>query len=835
MLNNYKQLTGRYLKANKKRTILTIIGIIMSVALISSIGLFIRGIQLAEIESAKKDKGAFHLTYNNIDSSLITKIENNPKVSRSGLIKESYVTEINNYEVSNITATNKGLELLPYVIKEGRLPVASNEIAMEGWALRKIDKNIKLGDTVTIAEKEYKLTGILEDSVKSQMENSMILLSINEDLKEDLTDLILLVEISPKTNIQTAYEELIKLHNKNDIGQNSYLLTLQGAYGANEDMGSLYLLVFIIIGIVVIATIAVIYNAFQISVVERIKQFGLLRAIGSTPKQIKSIVFREATIIAVIGIPLGLIFGVLAIYSIGFAFDIIGGADLRIMKPSADYGVLAISTIVGIAAIYVSAWIPARYASKISPLVAISSRNAINKEKIKRRRSFTVNRLMGFEGSLAYKNIKRNKKRYRITVFSIVISVVLFIVFKSFMDMSLTVTTGVNESSNMHFKVYKSYNSEDYESGKGIDEKIIDEIRGIKEISKSYKTYSSEHFEIAIDRNQEIKEIQESYPDYYEEITYNGEEKAKVFGGVQVFEKDAFEAAKNYLSSGDIDINKMNEELGVIIIAKSYVFFPGDNKTYFGPAADLKVGDELPLQLMDISSENPQEFGKGNMQKVKIMGILSEDPFSFNGNESGIKIVATEEVAEKITGKDLQPTGLEITLKDAKDELVALEKIESVTDKDVSLEVYNYIDMNRSNKAQTLMIQILIYGFVIVIALISSVNIVNTLTTNILLRQREFASLKSIGLTQKSLRKMIVMEGLFYGIIGAIYGSIIATGIVYLMYGQINSMRGLEWSIPWQAIGIAAASSLIIGYLSVLSPLNRVKKFNLIDTIKDEH
>ena len=148
--------------------------------------------------------------------------------------------------------------------------------------------------------------------------------------------------------------------------------------------------------------------------------------------------------------------------------------------------------------------------------------------------------------------------------------------------------------------------------------------------------------------------------------------------------------------------------------------------------------------------------------------------------------------------------------------------------------VINNIDNNRKGKSGILMVKILLYGFVLVVSLIGSVNIVNTLTTNIILRKREFATLKSIGLTQKGLKKMIVLEGLLYGIAGSVYGCIVGTGISYLLFKSMKNFREFGWMVPWQAIAIATGASIIIGYLSVLSPLSRIKKSNLIESVRED-
>jgi putative ABC transport system permease protein len=590
----------------------------------------------------------------------------------------------------------------------------------------------------------------------------------------------------------------------------------------------------IIIGIVVISTIAVIYNSFQISVVERIKQFGLLRAIGTTPKQIRTIVLREATVLALIGIPLGLLFGIIAMYSISFAFKLIGGDSVFVMKTVISPMVLAISVGVGLVSIYLSALLPAHFAGKISPLVAINSRNSITKEKIKRRKNRLAQKIFGFEGALASKNIKRSRKRYRITVFSIVISVVLFITFKSFMDMSLNISTTPNESKDMHFSVIRDMQAT--EEDMKIEENIVEELKKLSTVDNVYKIYDAIYFDAAISKDKEIKEVQ-GIESIYKDV--NG--KSILFSSLVVYDKESLEASKKYLSAGAIDIEAMNRENGVIIINKNRMFNGETSKTYIGPVADVKVGDEIELQYFDRSSQEAGsearnvEFGEGKVKKAKVMAILGNDPFNYRGGQSGLKIISTAEVAEALAEtKDIKPINLNIKIKEVKSEETALTQIQNVIKANPSLSIINNIDNNRKDKTSILMVQILIYGFVIVVSLIGSVNIINTLTTNIILRKREFAALKSIGLTQRGLKKMITLEGLLYGIIGTIYGSVIGCGLSFLMYQGLGGVREFPWSIPWEAVAIAGVAAIIIGYLSVLAPLARIERENLIEAIREE-
>ena len=776
MITSYKQLTGKYLKKNKKRTILTIIGIMLSVALISTIGLFFKGIQDAEIQDAKNNYGSYHLVFKKANTKLVSKIVNNPKVSRSGSYTIKEGVKINDKLVADIiTATDKALELFPYKTKLGRLPEKQNEIAMEQWELKYISNNAKVGNKIKVDNKEYILVGILQDNISSQMDGAGIILL--KDNTIDIQKSMLLVEVSPKTNLKTALNELKKLGDKNTVIPNEVLIQLQGAGEANSGMGGLIVALSIIIGIVLISTIAVIYNSFQISIVERIKQFGLLRAVGTTPRQIRMIVLREATILAAIAIPLGLICSIIAINGIIIAFRLIGADSVIPMKVSISPIILIISAAVGILAIYLSALVPAYFAGRISPLNAISGRTAITKEKIKRRKNRVIQRIFGFEGALAAKNIKRNRKRYRITVFSIVISVVLFVTFKSFMDMSLNISSDINDSKNIHFSVVG--NGKDTEKTV-IDNKTEDNIKKLKVVDKTYKIYDSYQFDAAINNNSKVKEIQDM-GNVYKKTTLGGVDKTLIGGSIAIYDKDSLEVSKKYLQAGRIDIEKLNNENGVILINKNVLYDQNTKKNYFGPIANVKVGDEIGLQYDENegseSNEINTKFDNKKLKKVKIMAVLSGDPFNYRGSSDGLKIITTEKLGEKLTGvKEIKPTALNIVLKDVKDEDAGKLGIENVIKSNSSLMVINNIDNNRKDKSSMLMIEILLYGFVLVVSLIGSVNIVNTLTTNIILRKREFATLKSIGLTQKGLKKMIVLEGLLYGIVGAVYGCTVGTG-----------------------------------------------------------
>ncbi|MEG0773511.1 FtsX-like permease family protein [Clostridium sp.] len=834
MITEFNQLSNRYLKANKKRTILTIIGIVLSVALICSIGLFLKSLQHTEIEEAKGKYGSFHVAYTNINDELLVKITKNPKVGKSGLYSVGEEIQISDkLTIREVLASDKALEISPFKAAEGRLPQKENEIAIEKWAVKYINENAKVGEIIKIKNKEYELVGLLHNSIENQSNNLSTVLFNDNNIK--LENATLIVEINSKTNLKKAVSELVAIGEKGNVIKNDTLLGLQGAGESGSDFQGLYFTVGIIVLIVVICTIAVIYNSFQISVVERVKQFGLLRAVGATPKQIRKLVFKEATIVALISIPIGLLFGIVAILGIKLMFNIIGADSVIDLKIYISYVILGIGAVVGVIFIYISALLPARFAGKISPLVAISSRATITKEKIKKRKSGIAGNIFGFEGALASKNMKRNRRRYRITVFSIVISVVLFITFKSFMDMSMNVTDDLSESQDIHFSIIRDYGSVEEAS---IDDKLIEEIESLSVVDKVYEEFDTNYFNSAISKEKEIKEIQD-IGDIYKP-TNLGNEKTGLDSSMVIYDDDALEAAKKYLQSGTIDIENMNKENGVLLIKENRILNGKTKNIYYGPSADLRVGDEVEVQYYDpaeieddaISTIN---FDNNNLKKVKIIGILESEPFNFMGRQDALKFISTKEVIEGLVGKgEHKTTSLNIKIKDINQELQAKVQIEEKIKGNPELTIINNIDENRKSKSIILMIQILLYGFVVVVSLIGSVNIVNTLTTNIILRKKEFSTLKSIGLTQRGLKKIIVLEGLLYGIVGTIYGSIIGTVLSFLMSTGINEVREFSWNIPWDSIGIAGVAALVIGYLSVLAPLKRIGKENLIESIRED-
>lgn len=643
-----------------KRTILTLIGIILSVALISTIGLFMKGTQISQIENTKKRLGySFHAVVLNYDESILKKIKYNPQIESFGLMSQGETVQVGEAAVQMNFADENALEFLKHSVIKGRLPSNDQEVAIDPWVLPYIKDNIQIGDSFELNEKKYKLLGFLSDSVYTQENKVGRLLTYKS--KFSTGEGKILVGISPEANFNEVLEGIKTISGENNINISEELIQLEKPGYNNSIMATLI----ITISIVVIATVVVIYNAFQISVVERTRQFGLLRSIGATRKQIRQIVLREATFLAVIAIPLGIICSLIALASLQFTFSLLMENSKGVSIFHVDWKILLISSIITFLSVIASSLYPAYFAGKISPLLAISSRLSIKKEQIKKQKNYILRKPVSFPLSMAMKNVKRNKNRYTITILSIIISSVLFITFSYLMNVAFA--------------------------------------------SKS-------------------------------------------------FDK-------------------------------------------------LSVTSDITIKLADNNSDHLAE-SEQVLRQLKSLGNIS------NVNE--------------------KKNRFETKLKDVTQSSATVKEIENTIGKRYSIAIVNNYQENKTKKEEKLTLQVLAYSFIIVISLISSVNILNTITISIMTRRKELVALKSIGMSQKDLKKMITYEALIYGFSGSLQGIFFGCILSYILYLAISDKLKMAWTIPYEACIITFVSALIISYLSVLNPLKKIKQDNIIDTIREE-
>ena len=867
-MNLYTSLTLRYLKENKKRTIVTIIGIILSTSLICGIGNIFESFMDYQIRETINRKGDFHATFHDIKKEDVDKITKSWGVSKSSISDNLGYSKLSN-EKKNLVQVKafdkEGFEGYQIKLKEGRFPTNSNEIVLSERAMPLIDKkvgdsiNLNIGKRVdkngkeikiTIVEdnetivdgksKNFKIVGVmnkLDDDIGNDVVSGITYLDIKEKNKGDKVNVAICAnEPSEIYKIAPAISKNLGLkvasnddsddmiyNNDNGVAYenlsfNEHLLRLKGASAYANINRSINAAMFVVTTLVVVCTVATIYNAFSISINDRKKQFGILNSIGATKSQIMKIVFIEAIVVSVIGIPLGLITGTFAIDLIFklikymFSSSVIAQLNLRVVY---NPYVIILSALIVLLTILVSAILPALNAAKTPPLEAIKNSSRLKLGKVKD--SKLVRLLFKTEGVLAYKNLRRNKKKFRITLFSLIISVVIFISFSGFVELFIEANKASVGQVNYDVRLWKG----------GILEgdKIIDDlnkVNGIKKISVR------NIYGVAFD----VKEsnINKDYKDLIDK-TFSKKNKDGETVYDFNFEQNSFQFTDDKdidnlkLINGSFDKETAIKENGIILRNKSSYSEPG--KKYDVSLTNYKVGDTINAYKF-----SRDENGKQINEPIKLKVLATTDdllPGNKMSTYMGIDFITYNEVGSKL-GYDINSGNIYINSDKSKDTRNALKKIGEKYGYNVHDEVDNALEMEQSIIA----IKIFVYGFVLVISLVSITNIVNTISTNINLRKREFAIIKSIGVTPQGFNKMIYLESLLYGVLALVYGVPIGLLIDVIMNKIMGNVVQLGMILPWDAVLVSIVGVFVITFIASYIPMRKINKENIIENIRQD-
>lgn len=867
-MNLYTSLTLRYLKENKKRTIVTIIGIILSTSLICGIGNIFESFMDYQIRETINRKGAFHATFHDIKKEDVDKITKSSGISKSSISDNLGYSKLSN-EKKNLVQVKafdkEGLEGYQIKLKEGRFPTNSNEIVLSERAMPLIDKkvgdsiNLNIGkrvdkngkeieipivhDNETIVDgksKNFKIVGVmnkLEDDIDNDVVSGITYLDIKEKNKGDKVNVAIcanepseIYEIAPAISKNLGLKvasnddsDNMIYNNDNGVAYenlsfNEHLLRLKGASAYANINRSINAAMFVVTTLVVICTVATIYNAFSISINDRKKQFGILNSIGATKSQIMKIVFIEAIVVSVIGIPLGLITGTFAIDLIFklikymFSSSLIAHLNLRVVY---NPYVIILSALIVLLTILVSAILPALNAAKTPPLEAIKNSSSLKLGKVKD--SKLVRLLFKTEGVLAYKNLRRNKKKFRITLFSLIISVVIFISFSGFVELFIKANEASVGQVNYDVRLWKG----------GILEgdKIIDDlnkVNGIKKISVRNE------YGVAFD----VKEsnINKDYKDLIDK-TFSKKNKDGETVYDFNYEQNTFQFTDDKdidnlkLINGSFDKETAIKENGIILRNKSSYSEPG--KKYDVSLTNYKVGDTINAYKF-----SRDENGNQKNEPIKLKVLATTDdllPGNKMSTYMGIDFITYNEVGSKL-GYDINSGNIYINSDKSKDTRNALKKIGEKYGYNVHDEVDNALEMEQSIIA----IKIFVYGFVLVISLVSITNIVNTISTNINLRKREFAIIKSIGVTPHGFNKMIYLESLLYGVLALVYGVPIGLLIDVIMNKIMGNVVQLGMILPWNAVLVSIVGVFVITFIASYIPMRKINKENIIENIRQE-
>ena len=843
------RLTIKNLRLNKKRTIVTIIGIILSTALMVGIGLLFSSFQDLMIRDTIGYSGKYEAKYNDVDLIKLNDIKNkNFTYFYEKPIGFSKIESSNEYKpYMYITSVNKEY-FNELKLVDGSFPKNENEIVISNHVITNGELNYKVGDIVTfkygkrniegndtLANSElvdgefltnegtytYKIVGIVDRS-NFESYSASGYTAFTVDVNSDKGNVNLYVMFNKNKKIIKQSEELAKELNYNgDINYNSTLLALYGESTYGNVMSSMGGMMIIMLSLVSIGCIIVIYNSFAISVMERKKEFGLLSSIGATKRQLSHTVFFEAVVVGLIGI----ILGILGAYiGIGCVILIIN----NLISDMLEYKLhlvtnplfIIIPVIFMIIVIGVSAFIPSRRASKVSPIEAIRQNDDIKINKKKIRTSKLALKLFGIEGEIALKNIKRNKKKYRVTIVSLFISIVLFISFSSYMNYTLNTASSVMGEVPYDYQI--SYFGDDPNN----DKEALDKINEIVKSSdvKEYVSYSVSNLSIIGNYT-----YSDEYLDFYKSAY--GENGIKALNNLKyqsiyilVLDDNSYNKYKKLIGLDKDSVILLNKFKGV-----SY----GNNKRVNYDIPVINSGN-INIKICNFDNDEDVDTTKYCNKKIDNIFVTNKsfdliEEFSYMDY---FKLIVNKKLYDSISDSSTHYTQFNII----SDNTNNIDKLTKELDKYSNVNYTNIKEAMKQANNLILVVKILMYGFISLVTLIGVTSVFNTISTSMALRKREFAVLRSIGLTNRGFNKILFFESLFFGMKSLIFAIPVSIGITVLIHYALADMVSISTIIiPWKYIIISIVSVFVIVLLTMMYSTSKIKKHNIIEQIREEN
>lgn len=855
-MNIINKLTLRHLKENKGRTVVTTLGICVSVAMITAVFVALASFLnlFGEIELLTSGNYQARLS---ASQQQITELKNDERISKVGM----YINDETSFLITDRKNDRVGIGEIrigdeAYISQvltvdyDGTIPTNENEIAIEQKLLDRNELDLKVGDKIKLSEgiryitvdneecpvygssyskdehfksfgeKEYTITAILHDNPATRF--TSIIRGMSEAEKSgEVEATIELAKINHKS--LDVIKDIINKCNFEEYYIDTDYLNMYFAIDENNElMISIISLVAVILVIIMVASVVLIYNAFAMSISERIRYLGMLASVGATKKQKKLSVYFESFILGLVGIPLGMLGG---IAGIGITLKALGkkiistgmimgvtdnNMQMRIVVPVwVVIGIVLISAFT----IFISSYIPSRKASKITPIDALSQRNEIKIKPKKLRSSRLIRLIFGYEGELANKNLKRNGRKAKVITASIALSIILFLCCNYFCSVF---TQSVNVEGDVPYQVQAIV---DYEEREKLKEKL-------DEMSSIDNYYCVDNGYATIDSDVEIKYN-------ITDAKYLTSKYSRLFDGKAMLFLNTLD---------DEDFNELCRANGI------------DSKDYYG--------DEYKVLLLNNVTKRE---GGAKVFTDKIIGCNVDDLFASDNYK--ITIGALIDFDEKQIPCRLNPQNT-ISLYEPISQHIRFNQnainavdqdgekygysymlgIETSKHSEVTEELNEYFSTESFNSyyvadavdsMQTMntvgfIIQVLVYGFIALILLITVFNIINTISTGVAMRKKEFAMLKSVGTTPKGFNKMIMLESAFYGIKALIFAIPISAGLSYAMYKAMHptGMIAFEFNLPLYLCVIAAVM-VIIG-ATMLYSVRKLKDDSIVETLKQD-
>ena len=854
-MNILHKLTLQNLKQNKKRTIVTIIGILLSTALICAVAGLAQSGLTSLINWAKHTDGDYHVLFIDVPEDKISYITSNVHVKDSfslrglGYAQAADSGNPNKPYFYIMEADDAAFAHISLRLLSGRLPENAGEIVIPDHVFTSGDMEYRIGDTLTLevgtrmtddgwvlgqhnpfdpdegepesivntAVRTYTIVGISE-RLSYMLENydapGFVLLSRMEGSQTGVdgsqaggTRTVGVTYDKPKHFQDYTDEIMAVLDAEGDSTtgalSNHYLLELEGALSARTT-GVLYSLAAVILVIILVTSVYVIRNSFAISVSEKTQQYGMLASVGATAKQIRGSILYEGLIIGLIGIPLGIALGVAAVMIVLQIMNVLlkDMFDGMTFVYSVPVWVFLLTIFLAALTIWLSCLVPAVRAGQITPIEAIRGNREVKIDPRKLRTTPLIRRLFGTGGVIADKNLKRSRAKYRTTVVSLVLSISVFVALSSF----------VSTAKRSTYYYFTDYGFNIQVLG---DETAFDDLLAEVEVDKSiYYRAASATADVSY-LSEEWKDVFDNMSDLYASIA--------VLPDARYVEFAHEYGLPDTVAPGTAllwDTGSFRNEDGTKIVARSTI---------------LKAGDQAVLKF----TEYDDETGEAKQEiplSVTVAGILDKAPMGMEGyTPSGGTYIMPESAVPGEIVKNSYAGALYINDADpdrVEKEIVALKAEDS---RFAGFDVMNAASQVRQERNFILVIEIFLYGFITVITLIGVTNIFNTISTNMILRRKEFAMLKSVGMTNRQFKGMIFVENILYSLKSLAIGLPLGVAGSWLLYRLTSDEIDMGYFFPWKPILFACVFVFLIVGLTMLYSLRKIESHNIVETIRNDN
>lgn len=780
------------LKSSKAKSVLICITIMLTTTLLTSVGIICNNWLKTNKAATIEYSGSFEGIYKRVNKDKLDIIKNNASIDQYGIYKAIGTSQYEDSNLGLIYADNTIKNMANIKFEDGTMPEKENEIAIESGYLNLLNNGAKIGDKIKLSyeslstgeikEKEFILSGILQtsDISKAQKSYSAIISKsyfVSEEVDENTKYNVYINIVKPKKLTADEVKESILSIAKN-MGIEEYDVRINTDYinASNPDpqviAGGI-----VVALIIILSSMLVIYSIFYVSVINKVHEYGKLRAVGATKRQIRKIILREGFILSCISIPLGIAIG----YLIGQV------VILKALKMD-RYGVggMNIFIAIGVAVITVISVLlsllkPMKMACNISPVEAM--RYDGNDSKQKKRKGYEEINLK----KITFANLSRNKKRTVITLLSLSLSGILFIVASTIMNCMNPENMAKDHSlgditvylDNYDWNEDGSNNLYDIQANNPLGKEMcerLENIPGVKKINMEKSAW------VSIDIGAGEKNLED----------------------IQGFDKEFYDELSEHLVEGEINKEALESGEGLVYTHPSYAKEIG-----------IKVGSTQVITIYDGKDSYKKEF--------TVLALV---------DIGGASIRIPESVMDSLIKTD---TTIRVGLEIKKDMLKSVEEeIKNITDNDEYLSYGTLEDSIETYKKSMAITSVLIYSLVIIIGVIGLMNLINTMITSIITRKRELGILQAIGLSDKQLVKMLQIEGLFYTVgtllITLTLGNILGYIAVIIFRNTGASYAIYDYPLTQTIIMIVAIT--LVQILITYMVTNNFKKDSLVDRIR---